>query len=93
MQTRSFPDSDIPYFCYDRKLTAGQIREQLGRANEAEWLRVASWIMREATPSDVWAFLKPSHVYQQLPKLEPLLHRRRDFWRYILTAWHELGKF
>ena len=32
MKTPIFNDQDVPYFCWDRKLTAGQIRSQLRKS-------------------------------------------------------------
>jgi len=48
MQLRSFREDEVPYFCWDRKLTAGDIRAQLRHAAGPDWIRLASWILREA---------------------------------------------
>jgi hypothetical protein len=88
-----FNASEIPYFAWDRAETAEDIRRRLRTGAETEWRRTAAWILREATPSDVWQFLSPPEVFAALPALEPLLGRKRDFWIYILNKWHELGKF
>ncbi len=85
-------DDSIPYFCWDRKLTVSEIRSQLRSASNQEWLRLASWILREASTVDVWEFLTPNEVRNHLDELMPLLGRRRAFWRYILGVWHELGR-
>jgi len=55
-------------------------------------VRLAAWIMREAAFPDVWQFLTPEEAWQQLNEVEPLLGRRRAFWRYILNTWHEMGR-
>jgi hypothetical protein len=52
----------------------------------------AAWIMREAAFDDVWQFLKPREVSDHWNALEPLLGRKKDFWRYIIDVWYELGK-
>jgi hypothetical protein len=92
MIAREFKDNDIPYFCWDRELTAGELRIELQNAKGADWLKLASWIMREASITDVWAFLTPSDVKNHLNELTPYLHRRRDLWQYLIGTWHELGK-
>jgi hypothetical protein len=62
MKTPIFNDQDVPYFCWDRKLTAGEIRSQLRTAVGLDWVRLASWLMREAATADVWAFMTPAEV-------------------------------
>ena len=87
-----FKETEIPYFAWDRAETAADIRRRLQTGSESERRRTVAWILREATPSDVWQFLSPGEVFAALPTLEPLLGRKRDFWIYILNKWHELGK-
>jgi hypothetical protein len=87
-----FSNDDIPYFAWDRALTAGQIRAELRREDDPAWPRIAAWIMREAAVKDVWQFLSPQTVNARFPDVEPHLGRRREFWRYLLRTWHELGK-
>jgi len=48
-------------------------------------LRLAR-IMREAAFPDVWQFLTPEEAWRQLDEVEPLLGRRRAFWKYILNT-------
>ena len=85
-------DDTVPTFCWDRPLTVGELRAQLRAAGGDEWIRLASWILREAATPDVWTFLTPAEVRDRLPELKPFLGRRRDFWEYIIGAWRELGK-
>ena len=92
MEARRFEGQDVPYFCWDRNLTAGQIRSQLRHATGTEWVRLASWILREAAVADVWAFLTPREVKDHLDELAPFLHKRREFWQYLIGTWHELGR-
>lgn len=92
MKARDFKDNEIPYFCWDRDLTVAQVRLTLQNASGQEWLRLASWIMREASVSDVWAFLTPQEVKKHLDDLTPLLHKQKEFWNYLIGTWHELGK-
>jgi len=68
------------------------VRTQLRAAAGFEWVRLASWILREAAFRDVWYFLTPAEVRDHLAELAPFLHRKRAFWEYIIGAWHELGR-
>jgi len=73
-------------------MTVGEIQAQLATLTGVEWDRLAGWIMREAAFPDVWQFLKPEEVSANLGRLERFLGRKRDFWKYIIGEWHELGK-
>jgi hypothetical protein len=82
----------VPDFCWDRRLTAGQIRDQLQQCTGPAWTKLAAWIMREAAFPEVWLFLTPQQVRDHLEELDPFLGRRREFWRFIIQEWHDLGK-
>ncbi|HET6384325.1 MAG TPA: hypothetical protein VFJ58_13105 [Armatimonadota bacterium] len=84
MQPRSFKDDEVPYFCWGRQLTVGDIRAQLRHATGPDWVRLASWILREAAVADVWAFLNPQEVKDLLDDLAPFLDKRREFWHYLI---------
>ena len=86
-------DDEIPYFAWDRAWTVRDIADRLHGASGFEWTRIASWILREAAFDDVWRFLGPEEVRDHLEELLPLLGRSREFWKYIIGAWHKLGKF
>ncbi len=92
MNERLLRDHEIPYFSWDRQATVGEIRARPAIASGLEWVRLAAWIMREAAFADVWRFLNPKIVRDNLAQIEPFLGRKRDFWRYIIGVWHELGK-
>jgi hypothetical protein len=85
-------DGDIPYFAWDRRLTASEIRQQLASTGGRERARLAAWIMREARFPDVWHFLSPAEVAANLDAWSPYLGRSRQFWIYIIGLWRELGK-
>jgi len=93
VKVAKFDAREMPYFCWDRKMTVDEIRSGLRSAVGADWVRMASWIMREATPSDVWAFLTPGEVREHMDELAPFLHRRKEFWEYLMGIRHELGRF
>ena len=92
MKTVMIEDEAVPNFCWDRKLTAGEIREHLHNGTRFEWVQLASWILREAAYADVWSFLAPSEISEHMAELSPFLGRRRDFWEYLVGAWHELER-
>ena len=85
-------DDTIPYFCWDRKLTEQEIKNQLKNLKGVERDHLMAWILREAAFRDVWRFLKPKEVSDSLPRLQYSLGRWKDFWNYIINTWHELGK-
>ncbi len=91
-ERRSLLENEVPYFCWDRAITVSEIRRQLAEQSGVDWLNTAAWIMREAAFEDVWQFLSPREVSAHLDEIEPFLGRRRDFWKYIIREWHELGK-
>jgi hypothetical protein len=82
----------IPYFCWDRKLTEQEIKDQLKNLKGVERDHLMAWILREAAFRDVWRFLKPKEEADSLPGLQYSLGRRKDSWNYIINTWHELGK-
>jgi hypothetical protein len=86
----AFANDEIPYFSWDRSLTVAQIREELRMRTGREGVRLASWMMREAATPDVWQFLTPQEVDSRFAEIEPLLGRRRSFWKFIIQKWHEL---
>jgi hypothetical protein len=88
----SFTDKTIPYFAWDRSLTAGQIRRLLENGDDQEKASLTAWLLREAAFSDVWQFLSPVKVAEELPLIQKQLGRKKDFWTYIIRTWNELGK-
>lgn len=92
MIKKRLPEDEIPYFSWDRSWTTRDIRSSLKSSSGFDWIRLAAWIMREAAFRDVWQFLKPREVWDRISEIEPLLGRKKMFWKYILGAWHELGR-
>ncbi len=92
MKTSFLENDMVPYFCWDRNLTVRAIRKQLAASTGFEWVRIASWIMREAAFADVWTFLTPAEIRDHLAELAPFLGRNRGFWEYIVGEWRELGR-
>ncbi|MGE5344138.1 MAG: hypothetical protein ACM3SY_21945 [Candidatus Omnitrophota bacterium] len=85
-------EDSIPYFCWDRKLTEKEIKDQLKNTTGPERDRLVAWILREAAFRDVWDYLTPAEVFNCLPRIQNSLGRWKDFWNYITRTWHELGK-
>jgi hypothetical protein len=88
----AWPDDHIPYICWDRHWTAGEIRRRLADQDTGERFRVLAWLMRELKPSEVWYFVSPSVMYAHFDAVKPWLGASKNFWEYLLGTWHELGK-
>ena len=87
-----FDDNAIPYFAWDRTITAGEIRLCLKNGVPKEKQSLIAWLLREAAFNDVWQFVSPKTVAESLPSLTNQLGRKKHFWTYIIRTWHELGK-
>jgi len=91
-QSVCWSDDHIPYICWDRRWTVGEIRRRLQVQDNGERFRVMAWLMRELKTSEVWSFVTPSVVYANFSEIKPWLGSSKGFWEYILGTWHELGK-
>ena len=91
MNASCLPDDNL-IFAWDRPESAASLRERLRVADDAEWHRLAAWMMREAKVSEVWPFLTLRQVAASFERLAPLLGRRRDLWTYLMRTAHELGR-
>ncbi len=80
-----------PYFLWDEQRSTGQFRQALAAAPPAERYRLIGKLMREARDPDVWQFVSPHEVWTNFPAIRPYLGRRRGFWEYLLSAWHQDG--
>ena len=80
------------YFCWTEGTTADEFRAHIQSDDERVRLQAMGRLFREARTRDVWAFVTPQEVADSLDRLLPTLGRRRDFWRYIIGKWRELGK-
>lgn len=88
----AWSDDHVPYICWDRNWTVGDIRGRLAGLGWPEKADLAAWIMREAKFQDVWVFLTPEEVGSHISLLLPKLGRRRELWEYIVRTWYDLGK-
>ena len=85
-------DDVVPYICWDRSWTVGEIKTRLRDAEDVERHRLMAWLMRELKPSEVWYFLTPSQVYEQFDYIQRWLGPAREGWAYLLRTWHEMGR-
>ncbi len=85
-------ENQIPYFCFDRKLTVKDIKQKLKTYKGIQKSLLTAWILREATFKDVWEFLTPKDVWNDLSRLKRFLGRKKQFWEFTMEKWHELGK-
>ena len=72
-------------------MTVEELRLKLRTASSEERDRLLGKILREARDTDVWFFTDPDEVLSKWDKIEPYLGRRREFWKFILGKWQELG--
>jgi hypothetical protein len=83
-------DDAIPYFLWDHPMTVAELRRRLDGPPEERY-RYLGKILREAREPDVWRFTTPAEVVRHWNLLEPQLGRRREFWRFLIGKWRELG--
>ena len=83
-------DDAIPYFLWDQPMTIAELRRRLGGSPEERYHYLGK-ILREAREPDVWRFTTPEEVVREWDRIEPQLGRRREFWRFLLDKWRELG--
>lgn len=89
---RRWSDDEIPYICWDRNWTAGEIRRRLQVSGVNERHRVMAWLMRELKTTELWQFITPREIDDNFAELKPFLGPASDLWEYLLGTWHELGK-
>lgn len=83
-------DDAIPYFLWDQPMTVAELRRHLDGPPEERYQYLGK-ILREAREPDVWQFTTPAEVVREWDGIEPQLGRRREFWRFLLGKWRELG--
>ncbi|MDX2054695.1 MAG: hypothetical protein SFV15_20000 [Polyangiaceae bacterium] len=90
--SRDLSDPDArPYFLWSEPTTVGEFRDKLAQADGEEWARLVGTLMREARDPDVWKFVTPQMVWERFEKIDRYLGRRRPFWHYLMSAWHDDG--
>ena len=80
-----------PYFLWDGDLTLDEFRALLDGDDPAERARMLGKLLREARPDDAFLFVTPDRIREEWPAVQRHLGRRREFWRWLLDSWKELG--
>ena len=83
--------SSTPYFLWDAPMTVAELKAKLASASEDERMRLLGKVFREARDTDVWFFTTPQELVLNWNKIERHLGRRREFWRFLVAQWQELG--
>ncbi|MBT3217915.1 MAG: hypothetical protein HN348_02380 [Proteobacteria bacterium] len=88
---KEYSDTEIPWFFWDRTITAGELRSTLADTTHPHRLRLLAVLLREERPDRVWHWTTPQAIADVLPLLLPLLGRQSDFWKWIFTRWRSHG--
>ncbi len=84
-------DRDVPWFLWDRNVSAGELRAILADPAEPRRVPLLGVLMREERPDRVWAWVTPQEVADALDAVTPYLGRQRDFWRWLISRWRARG--
>jgi hypothetical protein len=84
-------DDEVPYFCWDRRLTRGELRRIAGDPRHPEHLPTLGLLLREARPDEVWTYVDPQTIARELPAVARFLGRRAAFWSWLIEGWRSLG--
>lgn len=80
-----------PYFLWDSDIDLPRFRELLADPDEDVRAYFLGKLMRQAKPDDVFQFATVATLRETWPRLERYLGDKRDFWRWLLDKWRELG--
>ncbi len=83
--------NERPYFLWNEPTTVGEFRAALAAATGEQKALMLGRLLREARDTDVWEFTDVAEVRSWFPRIERYLGRRREFWRYLLSAWEAHG--
>jgi hypothetical protein len=84
-------DGARPGFLWDHDVTVAEVRAALADPSDPRRSRFLARLLREERPDEVWRWVTPAEVAQELPALEHLLGRQREFWRWLIAGWQEQG--
>lgn len=84
-------DRGRPYFLWDVDMTLAEFRPLLRDADPSVRGYALGKLMRQAKPDDVFTFVSLQDIRADWQILEKHLGQRREFWRWLLGAWKELG--
>ena len=80
-----------PYFFWDYDIREDEVRGILAGANGVEKAWVISRILQYAKWEDIWRYLKPEDIRQNLPRLDFRRPQDRDAWSYAVERWLRSG--
>ncbi|NOT29557.1 MAG: hypothetical protein HOP15_03805 [Planctomycetes bacterium] len=80
-----------PYFLRDVDMTLARFRELLNDPDPDIRAYAMGKLLRQAKPDDVFTFVTVSDVRTNWERVAPFLGRTREFWRWLLDEWGELG--
>lgn len=83
--------SQRPYFFWDYDIREDEVRGILAGANAVEKAWVISRILQYAKWDDIWRYLKPEDIRQNLPLLRFRRPQDRDAWSYAVERWSRHG--
>ena len=82
-------DNEIPYFMWDERLTAAEVRRELAHASQSRRIDLMAKIMRDARVSDTWQFMTPRDIAAHRDALFARLGWHKDFWVFLYNKWIE----
>ncbi len=87
MSAHTFGDRDVPYFMWDERLTAGEIRRLLATAPAARRIDLMAKVMRDARVEDVWQFISPADLVRHHDALFARLGWHKGMWEFLYNRW------
>lgn len=78
-----------PYFLWDSELTLSEFRARLVDPDAAVRAYFLAKLMRQAKPDDVFQFVTFAQLLELWPRVEPILGREREMWRFLIGRWRE----
>jgi hypothetical protein len=80
-----------PYFLWDEDMSIGALRTVLAGGASPRRDRLLGKMLREARDIDVWHFVRPEDVADDLERIRPRVGHRYRFWRFLIDGWRSDG--
>lgn len=80
-----------PYFLWDSEMSLDEFRQGLEDPDPEVRGYLLGKLMRQAKPDDVFTFATPAQMRALWSELERYLGDKREFWRWLLARWEQLG--
>ena len=84
-------DDLVPWFFWDEDITIGELKKALRGSDAFLRDRLLGKMLREATDVEVWRFVTPQEVADNLDRLGRRLGRKEPFWRWLIESWRSEG--